>query len=549
MRGATFGRSGRRAIVGLLALTGALVFGAHEPGFAQQPEPSPAPPTASGLPQVPASPPPAGPGQPSSYVLVQYAVPSVRAQGDPNAPPPTMEEQGFRQLAVPPGKTQAEFLAELKSDPAVISAQPSARVYAAELPDDPYYFHSQAAYMNLINAPAGWDLQNASGDVIVAVLDSGVDIRHPEFSGHLWENNADADSDGIDDDGNGCIDDRYGCRFVSVTSENAAGCGYTDSTPRGTILDDHGRPGTDNSHGTLVAGIIGASGNNNAGIAGASWNVKILPVKVLDCGPFGGLPQGEMGDVIQGINYAVRMGAKVINISIASAPGDQTADSPALRQAIADAQAQGVIIVAAAGNHSTPTNPVGPGYPAAYTQYDNIVAVGASTLSGTWATYSDSGPALDLAAPGFPIAGPVRTDVGFDPPYGTAPQGTSFATPLVSGLFALLRAKNPSLSASDYVNIAKAGATPAPPAPHGQNWAGAGIVNYGNALARVPAIVSGNALHDWKDVPAGTEVHAVIDGNDCGSSTTFAIGPATRYELRVRGDGEQAGCGDRKSVV
>jgi len=485
--------------------------------------------------------PPAADG--ADYAVVQYAG-GVSAQGA-GGPAPSLREQGFRTLMVPRGKTRAQFLAELRNDPGVLSAEADAPVQAATLPNDPYYQANQASYMAQINAPAAWELSTGRPTVVVAMIDSGTDLTHEEFAGRLWENSRDTTTDGIDDDANGCVDDRYGCRFIDLTPTRAKGCGYTSSQRTGAVLDDHGTPGALNhSHGTIVAGIVAAAGNNGKGITGVAWDVKLMTVKVLDCGPFGAAPRGEMSSVAEAIDYARRMGANIISLSLASEPGDQSADIAPLRKAIQDAQDQGVIIVAAAGNHSPGASQVGPGYPAAYTQFTNLVAVGASDQNGQWATFSNYGPALDFAAPGVGIVSTVRSDLGLANPYGVAVDGgTSFATPIVTGMFALMEARNSRLLAADYIQVARNAATPAAAAPHGQNWAGAGIVNIGAAVARMPMTITGSALKDWKDLPAGTELRAVVGTTECGTTLTTAFGPLSRFGLRVRSEAEQPGCG------
>lgn len=516
---------GPRVLPGVvLLLVVALLGGANAPAHAGT-EPLPTIASAAGV----------AADEPSDYVVVRYAS-AVRAQaaGDADTPP-ILADDGYVRLPVPEGKSAEEFVAELEADPGVIFAIEDARVYAQAIPDDTFYLTHQALYFSQIGAPQGWDIMTDSPSVVVAVIDSGVDVRHPDLAGQLWENPAETESNGIDDDGNGCIDDRYGCRFV----QPSAACGYASSTPVGAILDDHGQSEfVPNSHGTLVAGILGATGNNFEGISGASWNVKIMSVKVLDCGPFGRRPSGYMSDVAAGIRYAVRMGADIINLSLATDPRVPGADSPLMREAIEEAESRGVIVVAAAGNYDL----AGVGYPAAYTEYSNVVAVGAATSANTWAPYSSVGPAVDLAAPGNLIVGTSRTDLG-PAIYGIAEEGTSYAAPLVSGMFALLKARNPALPVSRYIEIAMATATPAPEAPHGENWAGAGIVHFGRALARVPATFSGNALHDWKDVPAGTPVVASVEGTTCASTLSFTVGPAGRYLVQVPADPEQPGCG------
>ena len=498
----------------------------------------------------------AAPGDlPDEYVVVKYAGgPSAegRESQRKDGQPPTLAEQGFQRLAVPKGKSREQFIAELRTQPTVESAQADGKIQAAAIPNDTYYAPSggisQAQYLGPIHAPEAWDLETGNNTVIVAVLDTGLDLGHPEFAGHIWENLNDAFNDGIDHDGNGCINDRYGCRFVNLTQSRAAICGYsnatgTGNTATGNILDDNGSgPAHIGSHGTLAAGIIGASGNNALGIAGVAWNVKIMPIKVLDCGTgTQGQPEGDVSNVARGIEYARKMGANIISLSLAT----QT-DQADLRAAVKAAQDAGIIVVAAAGNYSQTANP-SVGYPAAYSDLPNVIAVGASdNLSGNvWAKYSAYGPAIDFAAPGNHIVSTARSNIGVNPPYADtgAEGGTSFSAPIVSGMFALMMMRNTKLTPEDYIQIARAAATAAEPAAHGGNWAGAGIIDIGEAVARVPMQVSGIALKDWRDVPNGTDVRASIEGIECGTTKVATFGPVSPYTVRVRSAAEQPGCG------
>lgn len=477
-------------------------------------------------------------------VVVRFESKRVQAQSADGAAL-SLEDEGFRRLLVPAGMTTAHFVAELRANADVLSVDIDAPAYAAGLPDDLFYQANQASYLSQINAPAAWDLSTGSSSVVVAVLDTGLDINHPEFTDRLWENTHDATNDGLDDDGNGCINDRFGCRFIDLDSRNQKGCGYTSSVRNGAIFDDNGKPGSDRqSHGTLVSGIIGAAGNNGIGITGIAWNVKLMTVKVLDCGPNGAAPLTEsMFTVAKGIDYARLNGAQIINLSLSSEAGGSVGDIEALRVAIQNCANQGIIVVAAAGNHAPDSQKVSPGYPAAYTQFPNLVAVGASNPQGGWATFSNYGPSITLAAPGVNIVGTTRTDLGSSTPYGTAEAGTSFAAPLVSGMFALMMARNPRLAATDYITVAKAAATSPPPAVHGGNWAGAGIINIGDAVARTPMSINGEALQDWKDVPNLTEVRATVNGTDCGLTKVDSFGPVARYAIRVQSNAEHPGCG------
>lgn len=483
----------------------------------------------------------------SEYVVVQRATPeSMWAMTDSGG---TFADSGFAAVPVPAGRSAEEYAEELRQQPGVLSAEPDARVRAAAVPNDTYYSQDQSGYYTSINAPEAWDLAVGREEVVVAILDSGADTGHPDLAGRLWTNPGEIPGNGIDDDANGCVDDVHGCRFTKVTPENQALCGYdaADGIASGDIRDDNGRAGSQfHSHGTMVAGIVGASGNNGMGVSGVAWNVRLMIVKVLDCGsPGGGTPTGYMADVAEGIRYARQMGADIINLSLASDPDDTTADSPNLRSAISAAEAEDVIIVAAAGNYGNTSDPK-PGYPAAYNQFSNLVAIGASvwTAGNTWASYSSYSGAVDFAAPGNQVTSTVRTDVGLAVPYGKADQGTSFSAPLASGMFALMLSRNSRLGHETYIELAREAATPATPAPHGQPWAGAGIINVRGAVERIPMLITGTALNDWVDVPAGTPVEARIASRPCGQTTTVSFGPVSRFELLIAPEAVTSGCGD-----
>ena len=472
---------------------------------------------------------------------------SVRLAGGLEAPAP-LEARGYRQLPVPEGLTPEAYSAWLADQPGILSASPDATVSAAAGPNDIYY-RAQQLYLEPLGAPEGWDIATDAGEIIVAVLDTGIDLRHPDLVRNLWQNPNDDDSNGIDDDNNGCIDDRYGCRFLNLTPKRIRECGYTSSTRTGDVRDDHGTPDTLGSHGTSVAGIIGARGNNHTGVTGVAWRVRLMTLKVLDCGPGGETPMGEMSNVARAIDYARRMGADIINLSLASGPGDPNADIPELREAIEDALAEGLIIVAAAGNHGAR----GVGFPAAYAQYPNVIGVGASDPSrdNAWAPYSSYGGGVDVAAPGggldesLPgsrVVSTIRSDL-IATPYGYLPPATSYAAPFVTGVFALTMARNPGLTMEEYIAIVQESAAPPTPAPHGGNWAGAGVIDIRAALERVPMTLSGPILWDWVRPPEGTPVRALIDGVECGATETEILDGVAHYSLRIAGENEVAGCG------
>jgi subtilisin family serine protease len=198
---------------------------------------------------------------------------------------------------------------------------------------------NQAQYLAQIGAPAAWDLSTGSSQVIVAVLDSGIDLGHPDLGGRLWENPIDNLSDGIDRDNNGYPNDRYGYRFVDLTAKNIALCGYT-ATRGPNVQDDMGSTGDPRAHGTLVSGIIAAAGNNGQGVAGIAWNTRLMTVKGLRL-----RGQGLMANVAQGSSTRSERRA-----SSTSASPDGITRTNRRSPGAADGPERGVIAVAAAGN-------------------------------------------------------------------------------------------------------------------------------------------------------------------------------------------------------
>lgn len=293
-----------------------------------------------------------------------------------------------------------------------LTCEANSIVDANIVPNDTQY---AALYgMTRISAPSAWDISTGSTNVMVAVVDTGIDYNHPDLVDNIATNSKEIPNNGVDDDGNGYIDDYYGYDFSN-----------NDSNP----IDDH-------YHGTHCAGTVGAKGNNGRGVAGVAWTVKLLPVKVLNSSG-----SGTSASVAAGITYAVRRGAKVVSLSLGSSSYSST-----IENAIITARNAGVLVVAAAGNDSQNTD-VYPNYPSALTQ-DNILAVAASTSSDSFAYFSNYGAtSVDLAAPGDSI---LSTYISGQYAYAS---GTSMATPHVAGMAALLLAVNPNLSYSSIRSI------------------------------------------------------------------------------------------------
>ncbi len=266
-------------------------------------------------------------------------------------------------------------------------------------------FAAQYAHAR-ISSEQAWNISTGATSVVVAVVDTGVNYNHPDLGTNIKTNPGEIFSNGLDDDGNGYVDDYYGYDFAAID----------------------GDPADENGHGTHCAGIIGGAGNNGAGVAGINWSVGILPVRVLDAAG-----SGTNADVAAGIRYAVTRGASAISLSLGGEDSSATIDD-----AIAAAQASGILVVAAAGNQST-NNDVFPVYPAS-SALENVLSVAATNSSDRLASFSNYGArSVDVAAPGEEI---LSTWLGSSYQYK---DGTSMATPHVAGLAALMKSVNPSL--------------------------------------------------------------------------------------------------------
>jgi len=320
------------------------------------------------------------------------------------------------------GQTLDQAIQTLVRNPAVKYVEPNYIVSTQAIPNDPRFsslwgLHNTGQTGGVSGAdmdvPQAWDLQTGN-NVVIAVIDTGVDYNHPDLVGNIWTNTDEIPNNGRDDDGNGYIDDVRGWDFSG-----------NDNNP----MDD-------NNHGTHVSGTIAARGNNGTGITGVNWSAQIMPLKFMNASG-----QGTTASAIEAIQYAVANGARISNNSWGG-PGF----SRALYDAIALANAAGHVFVAAAGNSSR-NNDVSPDYPASF-DLPNIIAVAATDENDRLAGFSNFGArSVDVAAPGVNILSSVRFSN-----YRSF-SGTSMAAPHVAGVAGLLRASQPSLSAADVRSI------------------------------------------------------------------------------------------------
>ncbi|HXR47191.1 MAG TPA: S8 family serine peptidase [Candidatus Limnocylindrales bacterium] len=360
------------------------------------------------------------------------------------------------------------ILAGLRADPMVEFAQREQAVHACFVPNDPYFSSSNSwgqAYDDLygvkaINCPAAWDVSTGSG-IIVAVLDTGIDYTHLDITNNVWINPGEIPGNGIDDDGNGFVDDVRGWDFI----------GHSASAPQqdNDVFDRHG-------HGTHVAGTIAAQGNNGLGVIGVAWGARVMAVKAMD-------DSGSGWDWVgaNAIVYAANNGADVIN---ASWGGQGT--SPVLEDAVNYAASLGVVFVAAAGNDNADEANFFPANCSA------AISVAALDPYNNKASFSNFGNRLDVAAPGVDILSlratntSMGTPLAQDPGY-TRADGTSMAAPHVSGVAALVLSQHPTWSSEEIRQVLRSTADDVGPVGR-DDLTGYGRVNALRAVQAGPAL-------------------------------------------------------------
>lgn len=393
--------------------------------------------------------------------------------------------------------------------------------YALRQPNDPYAADSWS--LQAMQLPAAWDTATGNG-VIVAVIDTGFGLSHEDLVNQWYSNTDEAGmtqsgdqcwtgvsqnkaANNCDDDVNGYIDDYRGWDFVN--SNNMPQPGETNPTGQGV------------SHGTEVAGLVGMTGDNAKGSAAPSWSTTIMPLQALsDDG------SGYTSDVVAAIYYAVDNGAKVINMSL----GGYTYD-PALQTAINYAYERDVVVVAAAGNCGTgqefgcdPAYPGRMSYPARST---HVISVGATNSANTKASFSSYGDALDVVAPGSgSIVTPLWQQANQTTAYAGTIYGTSFSSPYVASVAALIKSIRPTTSVDDMTALINGTATKL----GSMNGAifttsyGHGVVNAASALQVASSLNTNSSSPELLQAGGPANEHTFTASNTLGSGCKASVG-------------------------
>lgn len=424
----------------------------------------------------------------------------AQATKTPEKPPATDTNQGDRQAK--------RTVSTIQKQVAANQTLTQKRYYLLDTPNDTYY--NSTWYLQNINAPAAWNITNSSAGVTIAVIDSGFALNHQDLSARWKLNSGESgdgkETDGIDNDNNGYVDDYRGWDFVAG-----------DNSPQAGTLNSGG---SGVSHGTETSGLAGASSNNSLGIATVSRNANILPLQVIDDNG-----SGYSDDVADAIYYAVDQGVDVINMSLGT-----SGDDPTVRAAVDYAFGHNVVVVAAAGNCGNNATGACAGQVAGYVtfpaNYNRVIAVGATDSSNTRASFSSYGERLDIMAPGSgTLISTTWTSGNGTSLYASNLFGTSYASPIVASSAALIRSIRPDTSIDDVRALLMGGATKLTPmssAFYSQTY-GHGLLNIGKSIQIGSELnTSGEAEPSLEQTggPASEHIYASTDSLGSGCVAT-----------------------------
>ena len=403
------------------------------------------------------------------------------------------------------GRDTASVCAELRGDPDVEYAQPNYIYERCGEPNDPE-FPDQYAHQ-LIQMSDAWDISTGSHDIVVAVLDTGVDVNHPDLKDNIWVNKGEIPNNDLDDDNNGYIDDVSGWNFEEDNND---------------VIPEFGWYGVE-GHGTQVSGVIAGVGNNGIGVCGVNWQSSIMALRLSI--------YMTSAEVAAALDYAAANGAHVANMSFGADEFGPEGDS-AVKAAIDNAFAHGVLLVASAGNDDTTK----PHYPAAYY---NVMAVSSTNGEDMKTGHSSFGHWVDIAAPGTDI---VTTDLNNE---YIATAGTSFSGPYVAAVGALVLAHKPELT---HVEVRAILENTTDPVYYGDLDPDYGYVGTGRVNA-YRALMAADQRHPLGEIvePRSQQTFA-SDGNDI-PIVLFVHGDSYQLEYRGFGQDEWSLLNDGSSAI
>ncbi|MDC9524184.1 S8 family serine peptidase [Pseudoalteromonas sp. Angola-30] len=395
------------------------------------------------------------------------------------------------------GMSTKEAIARLKSHQAIEYAEPDYQVSIAQTPDDPRFDELWGLNNDGqtggtadadIDAVEAWDISTGSRDVVVGVIDTGIDYSHSDLASNMWVNSSEVPGDGIDNDGNGFVDDVHGINAI---------------TNSGDPMDDEG-------HGTHVSGTIGASGNNATGVVGVNHEVSLVGCKFLDAAG-----NGSTSDAIKCIDYMVGLKNAGVNLRVLNNSWGGGGYSQALADAIASSEAADLLFVAAAGN-DTIDNDVNPHYPSNY-ENASVLSVASTDQTDNISWFSHYGlTSVDMGAPGSAI---LSTTPGES--YASY-SGTSMATPHVAGAAALVLSINPELNTQELKELLMSSGD--------ANTALQGVTVAGTRLNVNQALIDADPTPGFK-ISADPLTQQIVAGQ--ATNYTFTIGSIAQWDEEV----------------